>query len=224
MKRLMAVGVMVVLQGCIDFDGLGARLDGVSGDAGPSMDGGVDAGSLLGDAGEPLAGADTSMFPNAGQVVSIYGSKYPSVQGTVWDEFFAANWSAVTDVTLADGRAVKRYDLHHFASMGFPMRVDASSMNFLHVDLWFVTVPPAFEVRAADYLTDGGVSSNGSWLPPLVERTWLSYELPLANFQPPLSPRDGIGQLLWMCELANHQPVPSSEHHVVYLDNLFFHQ
>jgi hypothetical protein len=226
-KRIVVVGLLVVTSGCFrDWDGaLDAAVQDP--DAGKTDAGANDGGTQVGDAGEPLSGADTSGFPNAGKVISVFGSNYPAVPGIIWNESFSVINSEISDVNLADGRAVKRFDLHHYTSLGVPAHINASSMNYLHVDLWFVRVPEAFEVRLVEYYTgpDGGVAPvNSYWLPPLIERTWLSFEIPLVDFMPPASPRDGIGQMLWLCRTGSRQDTPSSEHYVVYLDNLFFHQ
>jgi hypothetical protein len=229
-KRLVVVGlVMATSVACRNWDeALANAEDAGAADGGNTLDaghdGGADAGPA-GDGGEPVTLADTSAFPDAGAVISLFGSTYPATSTTIaWDESFTVGFSEVTDVMISNGHALKRYDLHHYASIGIPARVDATAMNFLHVDLWFVTAPPVIEIQMVQFDSRPSPAVSKFFQTPLGDRSWLSLDLPLANFQPAPNPRTGIGQILLLCEDQSHTITPPTEHHVVFLDNLFLHQ
>ena len=92
---------------------------------------------------QPSFPASTPPVRNASDVISIFSDAYTNVAGT---NFFP-NWgqtTVVTDYTIF-GNVMKKYANLNYQGVQFASTVDASSMTYLHVDVW-ATTTTAFDV------------------------------------------------------------------------------
>lgn len=155
---------------------------------------------------QPTTNATTPPSRNALDVVSLFSDAYTNVSGTDW----FPNWgqsTVVSDVTIL-GNTVKKYDNLNYQGVQFSGAINASSMAYLHIDIW-TTNCTAFDVFLIN--TSPSTIEKSVTLTPS-NTGWNSYDIPLSNFN--TIALNNIGQL----KLVG-TPFGSS---VVYLDNLYF--
>ena len=166
----------------------------------------------------PTPGIDSTVH----QVISLFSNKYNNVPVNS----FAAPWGTgkVRDTVVA-GNDVKLYTNLGYAGIDFSSHlIDATNMAYLHIDMWTIyptAAPAVFKVKLVDFGADG-VSTGGdnseselsftaTSTPPLVSGSWVSFDIPLANFM--LNSQAHLGQLIISGDLKT-----------VWLDNIFFYQ
>ena len=107
-------------------------------------------------------------------VQSLYSNAYTNLAGTDW----FPNWgqsTIVTDVQIA-GNDTKKYATLNYQGVQFAAPVNASSMEFLHIDLWTPNCT-AFEV----YLINPGPIEQKVTLSPTLSG-WNSFDIPLSSY------------------------------------------
>ncbi len=163
---------------------------------------------LLKTIAQPSFPASTPIVRNTTDVVSIFSDAYTNVAGT---DFFP-NWSQTTVVSdyTVFGNIMKKYTNLNYQGVQFLSTVDASSMTYLHVDIW-TTNCPTFDV----YLINTNPPN-----PALVERkvtvsptlnTWYSIDIPLTSYSP-----------VALNSLQQMKLVGTPSGSTVYLDNIYF--
>ena len=166
----------------------------------------------------PGAPAPSPTFP-AGDVISLFSDVYANVDVDTW----SAGWGigSVTDIRIS-GDDVKAYTNLVFAGIEFATEtIDASSMSHFHLNVW-APQGTVFRVKLVDFGADGlfgggddrehELSFTGSSTPPLAIGSWVTLDIPLADFAN-LSSRGHLAQL-----------IISGDTGTVYLDNVIFHQ
>jgi hypothetical protein len=153
----------------------------------------------------PMIAAPTPTRP-AASVISLFSGAYTDVAATDW----FPNWGQTTVVTEIQivGNATKKYSNFNYQGVQFAAPINASTMNYLHVDMWtpnctsfkvsLVNIPPLTQTEQAVTLTP---TLSG----------WNSFDIPFTSYN--LINKTGIGQL-------KLEGTPAGS--VVYLDNLFF--
>jgi hypothetical protein len=153
----------------------------------------------------PTVAAPTPTRP-ATTVISLFSNAYTDVAGTDW----FPNWgqtTVVSDVQIATN-ATKKYTNFNYQGVQFATPVNASTMNYLHIDLWtpsmtsfkvfLINIPPLAQKEQEVVLTP---TLSG----------WNSFNIPLSSYNTLVM--TGIGQL-------KLESVPSGT--TAYLDNLYF--
>ena len=167
----------------------------------------------------PTVAAPEPTLP-ASQVISMFSDSYPGVPVDTW----RADWGGVT-TSVADysvkGNAVKMYSTLNWVGVEFfhPL-IDASTMQFLHVDV-YAPAGSSFEIKLVSFSADLGsyVESSvfrvdASSTPPFVAASWMSLEIRLSD----LTLASGwdwsrIGQLVFA----------STDAKLVLVDNVYWH-
>jgi hypothetical protein len=139
-------------------------------------------------------------------VISLFSNAYTNVAGTDW----FPNWgqsTVVSDITIA-GNATKKYDNLNYQGVQFASSINASGMEFLHIDLWTPNCT-AFDVFLIN-TTPATVEQAYTLSPTL--NGWNSFDIPLTAYN--TIALNNIGQF----KLVG-TPFGSS---IVYLDNIYF--
>ncbi len=165
----------------------------------------------------PTSAPPTPMVP-AEDVISLFSDAYDDVAVDTW----SAVWDQadVADVEVL-GNPVKKYTNLAYAGIEFTSQpVNASSMTYLHVDLW-TNDPSAFRIKLVDFggngVFGGGDDSEheitldtGS-MPPIAAGAWNTLDIPLSDFAGLIN-RAHVAQMI----ISGASPT-------VYLDNIFFY-
>ncbi len=173
--------------------------------------------------GAPTEPEEAAPVPTraAGDVTSLFSDAYDDATVDTW----SADWDQadVEDVMVA-GDAVKKYSNLAFAGIEFTSApIDASDMTHFHIDIWTpdpTAAPAVFKVKLVDFGANGSfqggddseheMSLTAESDPPLATGSWVSYDLPLADFTG-LAARASLAQL-----------IISGDPNTVYVDNLYF--
>jgi hypothetical protein len=154
----------------------------------------------------PTVAAPTPTKP-AANVISIFSNAYVDVPNTNWNP----NWgqsTIVTDVQIA-GNDTKKYANLNYQGIEFGTpAINASTMQFLHVDLWTPNCT-AFEI----VLINPGPVEQGVTVNPTAPG-WNSFDIPLTSYS--AIALNNIFQI----KLVG-TPFGSS---LVYMDNLYFYK
>jgi hypothetical protein len=168
----------------------------------------------------PSAPAPTPTYA-ANNVISMFSNAYTNVTVDTW----SAAWDAanVADVQIG-GNDTKLYTDLSFAGIEFTSQtIDASNMSHFHMDLWTAdatAMPAEFKIKLVDFGADGAWSGgddveheltfNATTTPALVSNTWISFDIPLADFTN-LTTRGHLAQM-----------IISGTPNTVYIDNVLF--
>ena len=144
----------------------------------------------------------------ASNVISLFSNAYTDVAGTDW----FPNWGQSTVVadTVIQGNTTKKYTNLNYQGVQFATAIDASTMQFLHIDLWTPNCT-AFDVYLIK--TDAPAVEQKVTLTPTL-LGWNSFDIPLASYTN--IPLNNIGQF----KLVG-TPDGTSK---VYLDNIYFYK
>ena len=178
-----------------------------------------DDGSGGGGATAPTMGA-TAPTQDPANVMSLYSDAYTDAAVT-----WPTTWSVPNDTTsdvMIDGQLAKEHLNVSFIGVEFP-GMDVSGMTHLHVDVWTPDVDSLL-VRLVDFGgdgfgggndTQGDVTFDAGSTPPLTQSTWVSLDIPLADFQAAgLTNLTDINQLVF-------DPTPDGT--ILYIDNVYFY-
>lgn len=152
---------------------------------------------------EPLTAAPTPTVP-AANVISLFSDAYTNLAGTDW----FPNWgqsTVVADVAIA-GNTTKLYSSLNYQGVTFADPVNATGMNFLHMDIWTPNCT-AFKV----FLINPGPVEQSVTLTPTLSG-WNSYDINLSQY----SNIDFSNIIQFKLEGT---PFGSSK---VYVDNIYF--
>lgn len=149
-------------------------------------------------------------------VISMFSNIYTNVPVDTWQ----TPWSSagLNDVQIA-GDDTKQYtnlDFVGIETVG-PNLIDATDMHYFHVDMWTPNMTE-FKIKLVDFGADGNYAGGDDSEHELVfenpaQNTWVTYELPLADFTG-LTSRAHLAQLIF-----SGAPVGGG---VVYIDNVYF--
>ncbi|MCA9782536.1 MAG: hypothetical protein KC518_03075 [Candidatus Cloacimonetes bacterium] len=166
----------------------------------------------------------------AGDVISLFSDSYTNVPVDSW----SANWPDEADVAQIEieGNAVKLYTSLVYAGIEFTSQtIDATTMTHFHLDLWTpdATAAPAdFWIKLVDFgangVWGGGDDSehqlhvDASSATPLATGSWVSLDLPLAQFSG-LTARGHLAQLLIGSGIEGSPFIDT-----VFIDNVLLHR
>lgn len=135
---------------------------------------------------EILAPLDSAPAPSGVapiDAISLFSDEFTDVPVDTWN----TGWSQATfeDVDV-DGNPTKKYtglNFNGIETIGTP--VDASAMEFLHLDIWTPNIT-TFRVKLVDFLGDGFAGANGDTEAELeftpTQGEWVSLDIPLSDF------------------------------------------
>ena len=135
--------------------------------------------------------------------ISLYSNAYTNITGIDW----APGWgqtTVVTDLTIA-GDSTKKFSNFNYEGVQFTGVVDASAMNYLHLDIWTADCT-TFDVYLINQTT--AIEQKVSFTPTLLG--WNSFDIPLSQYN--LIALNNIGQMKFVGTNASE----------VYLDNIYF--
>ena len=160
----------------------------------------------------------------AADVISLFSDVYDDITVDSW----SADWPDMADVAdfAIDGNPVKAYTNLVYAGILFEtVLVDASGMDFFHIDVWAPPGTSAFKVKLVDFGEDGAyggapdsqkeLTFTGASVPPFTAGAWVALDIPLADFMGPtgLQSREHLAQLLI-----------SGANITAFIDNVFFYR
>jgi hypothetical protein len=159
-------------------------------------------------AGTPTSPPTAAPTPtkSASNVISIFSNAYTDVVGTN----FNPNWGQSTAVTTEqiESNATLKYANLNYQGTQFGSDVNASTMTYLHVDVW-----TANETSLQIYPISHTTGEKFVALTPLNIGSWNSYNIPLVSF---------TTQGLSMADLFQFKFVGSGGK-TVFLDNIYFY-
>ena len=151
----------------------------------------------------------------AAKVISMFSNAYTNVTVSSWKTDWSPNVT-LTDLQIA-GNDVKKYTNLSFLGIETnPPTIDASSMNYFHLDYWTADIT-TFKVKLVDFGANGAylggddVEYELSFTP--VASTWNSIDIPLTNFTG-LTTKAHLAQYIL-------SSVPTGG--TVYIDNMYFY-
>jgi beta-glucanase (GH16 family) len=142
----------------------------------------------------------------AANVISLFSNTYTDVAGTDW--FPTWNQTTVVSDTSITGNTTKKYVDMNYQGVQFVSPINASSMNFLHIDLWTPNCT-AFDVYLIN-TSPALVEQKVTFTPTL--SGWNSYDIPLTSFN--TIALNNIGQFKFVAT-----PTGTTR---LYLDNIYF--
>ena len=166
----------------------------------------------------PITSAPAPPARDAADVISIYGETYTNVAIGNYDP----NWGQSghgqvnTAYNPGDGNLVLAYPNFNYQGTDLAGAQDASSMEFLHVDIWVAAT-------VTDRMVKITPISGGEFLVevPLIPGSWNSVDLPMSAFTG--MNWNAVGQMKFDGQFnadgsANTTPFD------IYLDNIYFHK
>lgn len=151
----------------------------------------------------PTADAPTPPARDAAKVISVFSDAYTNVAGTN----FNPNWgqsTAVATVVIGTGNTLK-YSNFNYQGTAFATPIDASSMGYLHVDMWTYD---ATQVKIYPIST----GHEKAFSLPITSGDWVSYDIPLTKFSDVVNLSDII-----------QFKFDGTAGSTIYLDNIYFY-
>jgi hypothetical protein len=160
---------------------------------------------------KPSASAPTPPNRQAGDVISIYSSKYTDVAGTN----FNPNWGQSGTYAEFDlnGDKMLNYIKLSYQGIDIGSSVDASAMETLHIDIW-----SADNMSIDIYPLPNGVKPADERFvtKALVPNQWNSFDIPLSDFTSQGLPLNDLKQFKFVGN-------PSGTG-TVFIDNIYFYK
>ena len=147
-------------------------------------------------------------FPNhsASNVISLYSNAYSNVPGTDWFPGWGQS-TAASDIVIA-GDTTRLYQNMNYQGVMFASSIDASKMNFFHIDIWTPN-STAFDVSLIN--TSPATVEQKFTLNP-TKNGWNSFDIPLTVYN--TIALNNIAQLKFV-------DTPFGKG-TVYVDNMYF--
>lgn len=153
---------------------------------------------------------------DAANVISMFSNAYTNVGVDTWKTDWSA--AALEDVSIA-GNDLKKYTNLSFVGIETvgPNLIDAGDMIYFHVDIWTPNMT-TFRIKLVDFGADGVFEGTDNSEHEIAfespaQNTWVSYDIPLANFTG-LASKEHIAQLIF-----SGIPVGGG---TVFIDNVYF--
>jgi len=169
----------------------------------------------------PPVAAPTPTF-DADSVVSLFSDVYTNESVDTWSAFW--DTADVQDYMIGSDH-LKKYTNLLFAGIEFTTNtIDASGMNYFHMDVWTpdaTDAPAVFRIKLVDFgangvWDDGGVDDVEHEITldqnTMNTGTWVSIDVPFTDFVN-LTTRGHLAQL-----------IISGDPNTIYVDNVYFHQ
>ena len=148
---------------------------------------------------------------DAADVISIYSDAYTSLTGID----FYPNWGQSTTYTQIDvnGNNMIQYGNLNYQGVDFGSSIDASSMEYLHIDVWTA------DLATLEIFPISATTGEKSVSKALVADQWVSFDIPLSDF---------IDQGLSMADIFQFKFVgaalPGGGSGTIFLDNIYFYK
>jgi len=155
----------------------------------------------------PIVSAKTPPSRNAEDVISIFSDAYTNLEGTD----FYPNWNQTTQYTPFDlnGDAIIQYTNLNYQGIDLAANVDASTMEFLHIDIW---TPDATTIDIFP-LPNGVQPADERFVTKeLVANEWNSFDIPMEDFTSQSLPVNALKQFKFVGSGT------------VFIDNLHFYK
>jgi hypothetical protein len=160
---------------------------------------------------QPISNPATPPRRDASEVLSIYSDAYTSLTGVN----FYPNWGQSTTYTQIDvnGNDIIQYGNLNYQGIDFGSSVDASSMEYLHIDVWTA------DLAALEIFPISAGTGEKSVSKALVANQWVSLDIPLSDF---------TSQGLSMADIFQFKfvgaPLAGGGSGTVFLDNIYFYK
>ncbi|MDZ7647331.1 MAG: DUF5011 domain-containing protein [Cytophagales bacterium] len=168
----------------------------------------------------PTTAAPTPPARVAGDVISIYGEAYATLAGTNYNPDWGQSGLAFTNPSFnpGNGNLVLAYPNFNYQGTQLASNVDASAMNFLHVDIWVAS--------GTDRLVKVSPINNGGVIEvlvnvPLTPGAWNSVDLPKSSFTG--MTWDAVKELKFDGQFNGNGSANTTPFDI-YLDNIYFLQ
>jgi hypothetical protein len=125
----------------------------------------------------PISSASAPPTRDVNDVISIFSDSYADVAGTD----FYPNWGQSTLYTLFDlnGNGMLQYNNLNYQGIDIGAEVDASSMEFLRIDIW---TPDATTIDIYP-LPNGVAAADEKFVTKtLIANEWNSFDIPMSDF------------------------------------------
>ena len=149
----------------------------------------------------PVEAAPTP--PERDTVISVFSEAYTDIAGTE----FNPNWgqsTVVSTITVGGNNTIKYGNLN-YQGTAFANPIDASSMGYLHLDMWTLdaTAVNIFPISPGN---------EKAYALPITAGKWVSYDIPLSKFSDVVDLADII-----------QFKFDGTGGSTIYLDNIYFH-
>ncbi|MDZ7613359.1 MAG: hypothetical protein U5K51_06320 [Flavobacteriaceae bacterium] len=139
-----------------------------------------------GGATAPSSAAPTPPARDAANVISVFSNAYTNIAGVDYNP----NWGQGTVTTVIDvaGNTTLKYAGLNYQGTDFSGNAqDVSEMEFLHIDYW-----TANSTALNASIISSGPSEKAKALTVPTNGNWVSIDIPLADFSPPVNLADII--------------------------------
>lgn len=171
----------------------------------------------------PEQAAPTPTFA-AANVISMFSNAYTDVTVDTW----SASWDVadLADIKISNNDT-KLYTNLSYAGIEFTSKtIDASSMNYLHLDIWTpdaLSSSSTFKIKLVDFGANGVWNGGGddveheltlttSTTPSIANGKWVTLDIPLSSFTG-LTTKAHLAQL-----------IISGDMKTIYIDNVLLHK
>ena len=167
---------------------------------------------------QPLTKAPSPPFRADADVISMYSDKYAGTTTEATVDVFVTDWSVLTsqaEVLIEDDNTLVYSELNYAGIITEASPINASGMEFFHVDVWTKDVS-TFKIKFVDF-NGTGYNNNSDNIEFEVENAidpageWVSIDIPLSDFVG--VPFSDINQMVIAADPAGT---------TVFLDNLYF--
>jgi len=166
----------------------------------------------------PTTSAPVPPARDAADVISIYGDTYTNIAINTYDPNWGQSGHTLVNATYnpGDGNFALAYPNFNYQGTDFTNAQDASTMEFLHVDMWTPADPSATDIQVSP-INNGSGSGETLVSIPYTTGTWVSVDLPISDFTG--MTWDSVFQMKFAAN-APGSTVPVD----IYLDNVYFYR
>ncbi|WP_157831435.1 hypothetical protein [Confluentibacter flavum] len=160
---------------------------------------------------QPITNPEVPPRREDSDVISIYSDAYTNLTGVN----FYPNWGQSTTYTEIDvnGNNIIQYGNLNYQGIDFGSSIDASSMEYLHIDVWTA------DLAALEIFPISVATGEKSVSKALVADQWVSIDIPLSDF---------TDQGLSMADIFQFKFVgaalPGGGSGTIFLDNIYFYK
>lgn len=160
---------------------------------------------------QPITNPTTPPFRDAADVISIYSDAYATISGVD----YYPNWGQTTNFAQiqVNGNNIIQYGNLNYQGIDFGTTVNASSMEYLHIDVWTA------DLTALEIFPISQSTGEKSVLKNLVADQWVSFDIPLSDF---------ISQGLSMADIIQFKfvgsPWAGNGFGTIFIDNFYFYK
>lgn len=138
-------------------------------------------------------------------VISVFSNAFPNLAGTDFNPFWGQ--STVVTQTTVQNDDVLRYGTFNYQGTQFAAPINASGMDYLHIDLW-----TADTTGVNIYCVSSGPVEKLYAL-PITPNQWVSYDIPVSAFTPTVD----------LTDIIQFKFDGGTGSETLYLDNIYFY-